>query len=185
MSVSERRIFFLIWWLGGGRIGETGRAEVGGCTDLEEEEWLGGAEDTGDDGTLEEFDLFSSSFCWGCFLGMVKLHLVTLSAPVMWIGPGGNGGGAGTGVDAGFLDFAAVLVGVVEGFLDAFELEAWWEDFLLLEETFSAFAGEDFFFLLLGVPDTEDDFSGDDIGSFSFCFSSLGGAGNQKQNPAF
>ena len=55
-----------------------------------------GAEDTGDDGTLgdddddEEEDLVldGASFC-GCFLGMVKLDLVTLSAPVTWMGPGG------------------------------------------------------------------------------------------------
>lgn len=181
MSVSERRMFFLIWWLGGGLIGEAGGADVGGCAGLEDEEWLDGAEDTGDDGTFEELDLVSASFCWGCFLGMVKLHLVTRSAPVMWTGPGGNGDGAGAGAEPVFLDFTAVLVGVVAGFFDAFELAAE-EVFLVLEETFSALVGGDFLFRLLGVSDAVD-FSEDGICSFSFCFSSLGGAGNQEEKP--
>lgn len=184
MSVSERRMFFLIWWLGGGLIGEAGGgADVGGWAGLEDEEWLGGAEDTGDDGTLEEIDLVSASFCWGCFLGMVKLHLVTRRAPVMWTGPGGNGDGAGAGAEPGFLDLAAVFVGVVAGFFVFvdFELEAG-GDFLVFEETFSALVGVNFLFRLLGVSDAVD-FSEDGICSFSFCFSSLGGAGNQEQKP--
>lgn len=52
---------------------------------------------------------------------MVKLDLVTLSAPVTWIGPGGKEDGAWA-LFAGFLDFAAVLLGGVVGFLEAFEL---------------------------------------------------------------
>lgn len=31
-----------------------GGAEAAGCEDLEDEEWLEGAEELGDDGTLEE-----------------------------------------------------------------------------------------------------------------------------------
>ncbi len=53
---------------------------------------------------------------------MVKLDFVTLSAPVTWIGPGGNGDGVWTGDWPDFLDFAAVLLEGVTGFLDAFEL---------------------------------------------------------------
>lgn len=53
---------------------------------------------------------------------MVKLDLVTLSAPVTWMGPGGKGDGVWTGDGPGFLDFAAALLGGVTGFLDAFEL---------------------------------------------------------------
>lgn len=36
-------------------MGETGGADVAGCGGLEDE-WLEGAEETGDDGTLEEED---------------------------------------------------------------------------------------------------------------------------------
>lgn len=74
---------------------------------------MGGAEETGDDGTLEDGDDLlwdGESFCCGCFLGMVKLDLVTLSAPVTWIGPGGKGDGVGTGFGPGFLDFVVVLL---------------------------------------------------------------------------
>lgn len=53
---------------------------------------------------------------------MVKLDLVTLSAPVTWIGPGGKGEEVRAGSWPGFLDFAAVLLWSVAGFLDAFEL---------------------------------------------------------------
>lgn len=55
---------------------------------------------------------------------MVKLDLVTLSAPVTWIGPGGKGDGDWTGGWPAFLDFTALLGGGVTGFLDPFELEA-------------------------------------------------------------
>lgn len=55
---------------------------------------------------------------------MVKLDLVTLSAPVTWIGPGGKGGGAWAGSGPDFLDFDGVLFGGVAGFLDFFKLLA-------------------------------------------------------------
>lgn len=35
-------------------MGDTGGAEAAGCGGLEDEEWLGGGEETGDDGTLED-----------------------------------------------------------------------------------------------------------------------------------
>lgn len=106
-------MFVLIWLLGGGDMGDIGGAEAAGCGGLEDKEWLEGAEETGDDGTLEAEDKLlwdGASFCCGCFLGMVKLDLVTLSAPVTWIGPGGKRDGVWTGVEPGFLDFAAVLL---------------------------------------------------------------------------
>lgn len=53
---------------------------------------------------------------------MVKLDLVTLSAPVTWIGPGGKGDEVRAGSWPDFLDFPAVLLRGVAGFLDAFEL---------------------------------------------------------------
>lgn len=56
MSVSERRMFCLIWLFGGGGMGDTGGAEAAGCEGLEEEVWLEEAEETGDDGTLEVED---------------------------------------------------------------------------------------------------------------------------------
>ena len=52
---------------------------------------------------------------------MVKFDLVTLSAPVTWMGPGGKEDWAWA-VFACFLDFAEVLLGGVTGFLEAFEL---------------------------------------------------------------
>lgn len=113
---------------------------------------------------------------------MVKLDLVTLSAPVTWIGPGGKGGGAWTGGGPGFLDFAEVLLGDVTGFLDAFELAVCREGFLLFEETLAALVVRDFLFPLTGVVDAGEGFSGAVTGSFSFCFSSLGGAENQEQD---
>lgn len=51
---------------------------------------------------------------------MVKLDLVTLSAPVTWMGPGGKGDGAGA-VEPGFLDFVGVAVEAEAGFLEALE----------------------------------------------------------------
>lgn len=77
MSVSERRMFCLIWLLGGavGHIMEG--AKVAGSGRREE-----GA---GEDGILDGLRP-KESLCWGwgwaCFLGMVKLDLPTLRAPV-------------------------------------------------------------------------------------------------------
>lgn len=56
MSVKDRRMFCLIWLLGGSGIGETGGAETAECVGLEDEEWLEGEEETGDDGTLGDED---------------------------------------------------------------------------------------------------------------------------------
>lgn len=170
-------------------MGETGGAEAAGCGGLEDEEWLEGAEETGDDGTLEDEDDWlrdGESFCWGCFFGMVKLDLVTLRAPVTWIGPGGKGDGAWTGGGPGFFDFEAVLLGGVTGFLDAFELEVRREDFLLFVESLAALVVRGFLLPLTGVVDAGEGFSEAGAGSFSFCssvcFSSLGGAENQGQD---
>lgn len=116
---------------------------------------------------------------------MVKLDLVTLSAPVTWIGPGGKGDGVWTGDGPGFLDFAAVLLGGVAGFLDAFELVVCTEGFLPFGETLAALVVGDFLFPLSGVADAGEGFSRADAGSFSLCFSSLGGAGNQEQDQTF
>lgn len=183
MSVSERRMFCLIWLLGGGGIGGTGGAEAAGWA-LEDEEWLEGGEETVDDGTLEDLDewvLAGVSFCCGCFLGMVKFDLVTLNAPVTCIGPGGKGEGVWTGGGPGFLDFAVVLLGSVTGFLDDLDkLVVWREGFLLFGETLAALGVKDFLFPLTGV---EEDFSGATTCSFSFCSLcfSLEGAENNKQ----
>lgn len=107
-------MFCRIWLLGGG--GSTGGAEAAGCGGLE------GAGEGGVDGTRED-GLVSggASFCCGCFLGMVKLDLVTLSAPVTWIGPGLKADGGWAGDGPGFLDFDVLLWGVA-GFFCTFEL---------------------------------------------------------------
>lgn len=190
MSVSERRMFCLIWLLGGGGMGEPERAEEDECEGLDEE-WLERDEETGDGGTLEDDRLSDDfSFCWGCFFGMVKLDLVTLSAPVMWMGPGGKGDGGWTGDGPGFLAFAEVLLGGVTLFLDAFELGR--EGFLSFEETLAALVVGAFLFPLTGVAEAGEGFSGAFSGSasfsfwtFSLCFSSLDGAGNQKWDQTF
>lgn len=171
MSVSERRMFVLIWLFGGGRTGDTVGAEGAGCGGLEDEEWLEGAEEGGVDGTLEDEE-DGGSFCGGCFLGMVKLDLVTLSAPVAWIGPWGKRDLFWTGIGPGFLDFAAVLLRGVAGFFDAFEVVVW--GFLPFGETLAALVAVDFLFPLVGA----GAFAW--AGSFSLCFSSLGGAANQE-----
>lgn len=188
MSVNERRMFCLIWLLGGGGIVDTGGAEAAGCGGLDEE-WLEETEEAGDDASLEE-DLLSdaASFFCGCFFGIVKLDFVTLSAPVMWIGPGGKGDGGWMCDGPGFLDFAAVLLWDVTGFLDTFELEVWREDFLSFGETLAALVVGAFLFPLTSVADAGEGFSGEcsaSFCSFPLCFSSLGGAGNQEQEQTF
>lgn len=47
----------------------------------------------------------------------MKLDLVTLSAPVMWIGPGGKDDWGFAAEEAGFFDLEAVLFWGVTGFL--------------------------------------------------------------------
>lgn len=102
---------------------DTGGADPDEYEDLEDDEWLEGAEDD-DDEPLEEDEEWclwdGGSLGWGFFLGMVKLDLVTLNAPVTWIGPGGKGDEVGVG--PGFLDLAEDLLGGVAAFLDALEL---------------------------------------------------------------
>lgn len=190
MSVSDRRMFCLIWWFGGGGMGDEGGAEAVGweCLDLE---WLEREEEADDDETLEE-DLLSDalSFCCGCFLGIVKLDFVTLNAPVTWMGPGGKGDEGCTGDAPGFLDFAELLLGGVTDFLDDFDLELWEEVFLSFGEVLAALVAGAFLLPLAEAPDVEEDFSAGfwDAASFSFsfcsfslCFSSLGGAGNRQE----
>ena len=106
-------MFCLIWLLGGGPAGpEEGAVEAAGWEGLEEE-WFDGAEEAVADEPLEEDEeewlLDGGSFCIGCFLGMVKLDLVTLSAPVMWTGPAGNEEGVEAEGAPGLLDFAVGL----------------------------------------------------------------------------
>lgn len=122
---------------------------------------------------------------------MVKLDLTTLSAPVTWIGPGGKADGAWVGGSAGFLDFAAVLLGGVTGFLEVFELEDLGVGFFPFGETLAALVVGDFLLLALtGVVDAGAAFSELSAGSFSIwafslCISSSGGAENQGQDPTF
>lgn len=71
----------LIWLLGGGCGGAAG---AGGWVGLGVWCWMDGAVDAGDGGVLEvEGPPSEDSFCpaCGCFLGMVKVLLVTRSAP--------------------------------------------------------------------------------------------------------
>lgn len=118
---------------------------------------------------------------------MVKLDLVTRKAPVMWIGPCGMGDGVWTGEGPGFLDFDGVLLWRVTSFLDVLELVVLEESFLPFGEILAALVGGPFLFPLTGVVDTGV-FSGAGAGSFSLCsfslcFTSFGGAANQKQDP--
>lgn len=124
-------MFCLIWLLGGGTGAPEGAGGAAGWEDLEEE-WLdvaevapaAGALEEEDDDDEEEWLLDGGSFCGGCFLGMVKLDFMTLSAPVMWMGPEWNGAGVGVEVEGapGFLDFGLGLAGGVAFFL--LDLEA-------------------------------------------------------------
>lgn len=119
---------------------------------------------------------------------MVKLDLVTLRAPVTWIGPAGYGEGGWAGLV--FLNLALVLLGGVMGFLEVlgvFEVLGSRLDFLLLGETFEIFGGgEDDFFLFFGFTGViEAGVSGSGGTSFSFAsfsrgISSFCGAGDKK-----
>lgn len=75
----ERLMFCLIWLLGGGGGGGAG---VGGWDVLDGGGWLWEAELDEVEGFLEEVEDPDPSFCWGCFLGITKVLLVTRSAPV-------------------------------------------------------------------------------------------------------
>lgn len=55
----------------------------------------------------------------------MKLDLVTLRAPVAWMGPGGKGDDAPAALGPGFLDLVALLLGSVTGFLDDLVLGGW------------------------------------------------------------
>lgn len=188
MSVSERRMFVLIWLLGGSARAATA-ADGAGCAALEADEWLEGAVGAGVDGTLEEEEEDlpgeGTSLCCGAFLGMVKLDLVTLSAPVAWIGPPGGRDGAWAGAWPCFLDFAAVLLGGAAGFLDPLVVAIDGEGFLPFGVTLAALVAGDFLFPLTGGADAGGGISGAGTGSFSFWsfslgFSSFWGAGNKK-----
>ena len=117
-------MFCLIWLLGGAAGAPEGAGEGVGWEALEDER-MDGAEEADDVGTLEdeeEWLLDGGSFCGACFFGMVKLDLVTLSAPVMCTGPPGNVEAFGVEGPAGFLDFGAGLLEAVACFLVALEL---------------------------------------------------------------
>ena len=98
---------------------------------------------------------------------------------------------AWVGAGTGFLDFAAVLLGGVTGFLEVFELETLGVGFLPFGETLAALVVGDFLlFALTGVADAGAALSGVSAGSFSFwafsvSSSSSGGAENQEQDPTF
>lgn len=83
--MSERLMFCLIWLLGGGGGGGAG---LGGWDVFDGGGWLGGAEVDEVREFLEEDEDPDEdtdpepSFCWGCFLGITKVLLVTRSAPV-------------------------------------------------------------------------------------------------------
>lgn len=107
MSVSERRMLDLIWLLGGACGGR-------GAAGLDAGGWLWELEGTDTGGILEEGegpDSFTPD-C-GCFLGMVKVLLPTLRAPVGWSreapgGPEEEKTGMGGGGGPGFLDLIAL-----------------------------------------------------------------------------
>lgn len=172
MSVSERRMFCLIWLLGGavGHIME-GAEEPGSWCRVE------GAEDVTLDGLRPE-----ESLCWGwaCFLGMVKLDLPTLRAPVTWCRgaskePGAEGvrtaGGGG-----GFLDLVVLLGGGYGCFFGALALLTGVAGLLRLVYIFNTLGPGDFFPPLSGTVEAGDFFSGG-VGSFSLWSSSLSFSG--------
>lgn len=103
----------------------------------------------------------------------MKLDLVTLRAPVMWMGPGGKEDWGFAVEEANFFVFEEVLLWGVTGFL---ELE-WCDSFLSRRETLAALVMEAFLFPLTGV--AEVGFSGVFSGAASF--SSFAGAKNQGQ----
>lgn len=109
MSVSERRMLDLIWLLGGAC---GGRGAAGGAG-LDAGVWLCELEGMDTGGILEDDEgpAFKDSFTpdCGCFLGIVKVLLPTLRAPVGWSrddpgGPEEEKTGIGGAGGPGFLD---------------------------------------------------------------------------------
>lgn len=100
---------------------------------------------------------------------MVKLDLVTLSAPVTWIGPAGKDDEGLEGERLDFVDFAELLLGGVATFLEDFDFELL-EAFLSLGETFDALMAGAFLLPVAGVADTEGGFSAGFWVSASFSF---------------
>ncbi len=104
----------LIWLLGGGC--EGGAAGGVGWVGLGAECWV---DDTGDGGVLEfgEGPGSAESFCTacGCFLGIVKVLLLTRRAPDTWWrdpgGPGGDKTGIGSMGGPGFFGLACMGIG--------------------------------------------------------------------------
>lgn len=121
---------------------------------------------------LLEEDLLSVglSLGCGCFLGMVKLDLVTLSAPVTWMGPAGKEDEGFAGERLAFVDFAELLLGGVAVFLDDFDFELLEEALLSLGETFAALVAGAFLLPLAGVADAGGGFSAGFWVSASFAF---------------
>lgn len=138
-------------------------AEAAGCEGLVEEDcdWLEGAEETEDDWTLDEEEWLGAgkSFGWGCFLGMVKVDLVTLKAPVIWTGPGDTADEDETVEGTGFLDLE-VLKGEVDCFFDGLLLLMGVEGFLPLLVILASLWPVDLLLPLGGVLGSVDFFSG-------------------------
>lgn len=114
---------------------------------------------------------------------MVKLDLVTLSAPVMWMGPGGMDDWGLAAEEAGFFVLEGVLFWGAAGFL---ELE-WCDVLLSLREALAALVTGAFLCPLSGAAAAAAGggcFSGAFSGTASFSFgsfSSFAGARNQGQ----
>lgn len=114
----------LIWLLGGA----CGGRGAGGAA-LDAGGWVWELEGTDTEGNLEavEEPELTGSFApdWGCFLGMVKVLLPTLKAPVGWsLDPGGpevEKTGMGGGGGPGFFDLT-ILICNVECFFKSLEL---------------------------------------------------------------
>lgn len=169
-------------------MGDEGGAAEAEWRDLDEE-WLEREEEEEEpvvDELLEDLLSDGRSLGCGCFLGMVKLDLVTLSAPVTWMGPAGKEGEGFAGERLAFVDFEELLLGGVAAFLD-FDFELLEEAFLSLGETFADLVAGAFLLPLAGVADAGGGFSAGfwisaSFSSVSLCFSSLGGAANRQSH---
>lgn len=102
---------------------------------------------------------------------MVKLDLVTLSAPVTWMGPAWKEDEGFAGERPAFVDFAELLLGGVAVFLDDFVFELLEEAFLSVGETIvAALVAGAFLPPLDGVADAWGGFSAGFWVSTSFSF---------------